>query len=320
MISKNKKYYVYAHIFPNEKYYVGITCNLKSRWSNNGAKYKGQPVYSAILEHGWDNIDHVVLKSDLSSDEAEYWEKEYIKLFDSVKNGYNVANGGMDGTYVEFLYNGRLVSSKDLADLAKYDDITSHDITTRIGHHGWDIEKALNKKKTNKQTLYEYKGKKYLLDDIMKFSKVEGLTKQGFLNRVCKHGWDVERALTQPKDKKEMPHGLGEKIYEYEGKYYNSYELCQISPLDNLKPQDITDRINRRGWSVEKAITKPKINRNPVFEYNGKMYNSKELAKIALNNGVLNISHHDITDRINRLGWSVEKAVTTQKQPKPIRS
>jgi hypothetical protein len=50
-------------------------------------------------------------------------------------------------------------------------------------------------------------------------------------------------------------------MFEYNGKTYNSFELCQISKLKDLKPQDITDRINRKGWSVERAITQPKRKR-----------------------------------------------------------
>ena len=52
---------------------------------------------------------------------------------------------------------------------------------------------------------------------------------------------------------------------------------------------------------------------NQLFNYNGKQYTSKELAELS---NVNNLTYHDITDRINGLGWSVEKAITTEKQIK----
>ena len=76
---------------------------------------------------------------------------------------------------------------------------------------------------------------------------------------------------------------------------------------------DITTRINRHGWSVEKAITQPKKKRDIVYEYNGKKYTSKQLAELS---PFPNITHHTITDRINRAGWTVEKAIFTPIQDK----
>lgn len=80
-------------------------------------------------------------------------------------------------------------------------------------------------------------------------------------NRLLKYNWDVKRAITQSSNVKKQPKGVGTCKFEYNGKIYNSYELCLISDVEDLKPQDITDRINRRGWSIERAITQPKRRR-----------------------------------------------------------
>ena len=51
--SINKKYTVYKHIFPNDKIYIGITCNSpKTRWGNQGYGYKNQLVGRAIKKYG----------------------------------------------------------------------------------------------------------------------------------------------------------------------------------------------------------------------------------------------------------------------------
>ena len=94
-----KDWCVYIHIFPNEKKYIGITCqNPLYRWRKDGSGYKEQPLmWKAIKKYGWDNIEHKILFEGLSKEEAEQKETELIKEFDTLvenKKGYNVQNGG----------------------------------------------------------------------------------------------------------------------------------------------------------------------------------------------------------------------------------
>ena len=89
----------------------------------------------------------------------------------------------------------------------------------------------------------------------------------------------------------------------------NSYELTQISPIKDLTPFDITNRINKHGWSVEKAITQPKKSRHILFEYKGQVYDSNTIINICCDK---NLRHNDITDRY-RNGWSVEEIIRIPK-------
>lgn len=94
---EEKKYSLYVHINKddNQKAYVGISVNPKKRWGKNGEGYKGQfKFYNAIKKYGWDNFKHIILLKDLSLEEAWAKEKEYIKKFDSINDGYNVFEGG----------------------------------------------------------------------------------------------------------------------------------------------------------------------------------------------------------------------------------
>ena len=103
MITKNnKKFCVYEHLFPNGKRYIGITSkNPKARWEN-GAGYdkERQPVvYNAIQKYGWNNIEHNILFTDLTEEEAKEKEKELIKeyhtfIYDETPMGYNMTLGG----------------------------------------------------------------------------------------------------------------------------------------------------------------------------------------------------------------------------------
>ena len=63
-------YSVYQHVTPDNMHYFGQTNNIKCRWSNNGAGYKGTSLYPYIEQYGWDNIQHIVLYENLPYDDA----------------------------------------------------------------------------------------------------------------------------------------------------------------------------------------------------------------------------------------------------------
>ena len=91
-------YTLYMHINKtNNKKYIGITCQkTKKRW-NNGRGYMHCPIfYNAILKYGWNNFEHITILKNLSKEEAEIKEQEYIKKYKSNirKYGYNIQNGG----------------------------------------------------------------------------------------------------------------------------------------------------------------------------------------------------------------------------------
>lgn len=305
-------YCVYIHIFPNNKYYVGLTKqDPNKRWGINGIGYKKQPVYNAIKEFGWDNIDHIIVYENLDVNNAIEKEKELIKKYDSINNGYNISSGGDLGSisYCEFEYNGIIYSSDDIASMSIY-DLSGHDITTRINHHGWSIEKAINTPKKDKNIIFDYNGDKITTRQAYDIRINKELSYEQIKNRLLKHNWSVERAITQSNKKKKQPFNTGEKKYKYNDKLYSSYELCEISSVGGLTPCDITTRINHHGWSVEKAISTPKKNRNKKYLYNGNEYTSKELAELS----PYDISRSDITTRINRCGWSIHDAINTPKK------
>ena len=99
MINKNDCLYsVYMHIFPNGKRYVGITAQKpKDRWRVNGNGYKPQKmVYSAIKKYGWNNIEHIIVKDNLSVSDAAELEKALIAKYQTTNScfGYNQSIGG----------------------------------------------------------------------------------------------------------------------------------------------------------------------------------------------------------------------------------
>lgn len=91
-----KTYFVYQHIFPNNKIYVGITSQKPELRFDNGNGYKTNPMKNAIKKYGWENVKHKILFQNLTKEEAEKKEIELIKQFKSnnIDFGYNVAKGG----------------------------------------------------------------------------------------------------------------------------------------------------------------------------------------------------------------------------------
>ena len=88
----DRNYYLYMHIVPNGKRYVGITKNApETRWDKGNGYVDNEEFYKDIKQYGWNNIVHVVLYSGLNKKDALLKENEIILqhgLLNS-KNGYN---------------------------------------------------------------------------------------------------------------------------------------------------------------------------------------------------------------------------------------
>lgn len=93
----NENYTVYMHRFPNGKVYIGITrVKPEERWRNGKGYSENRFMDFAIKKYGWDNVEHLILFSGLSKQEAEEKEIQLISDFNSTnpKFGYNIENGG----------------------------------------------------------------------------------------------------------------------------------------------------------------------------------------------------------------------------------
>lgn len=95
---KNKKWVLYIHILKQnpEQVYIGITSQQppSKRW-DCGRGYKHCPkMWQAIQKFGWDNFEHKILQFNLTQQEAEKLEKEYILKYDSINKGFNTSPGG----------------------------------------------------------------------------------------------------------------------------------------------------------------------------------------------------------------------------------
>lgn len=82
----------------NGKKYIGITMrDVQKRWKTNGRGYSyNNHFYSSIKKYGWDNFEHEVILCNLTKQEAEMFEVEMIKKYNTTdrKYGYNMNKGG----------------------------------------------------------------------------------------------------------------------------------------------------------------------------------------------------------------------------------
>ena len=97
-----KNYKVYCHTSPENKKYVGISCNPEKRWAKGKGYIKNYQFYPDILKFGWDNFTHEILYDNLSIEEAKTIERNLIQQW-NLQNplyGYNLTEGG-DGGFSE---------------------------------------------------------------------------------------------------------------------------------------------------------------------------------------------------------------------------
>lgn len=95
-------YLIYIHKNKiNNKVYIGQTHQTpKERWGKDGSGYRNSPhFYHAIQKYGWDNFQHIIVRSNLTAIEADQLETKLIKQYDATNSeyGYNIRLGGEHG-------------------------------------------------------------------------------------------------------------------------------------------------------------------------------------------------------------------------------
>lgn len=101
---ENKKFTIYKYTLKGtDRCYIGQTCmSVKQRAGSSGHRYKScTKFYYAIQKYGWENFELEILKDNLSLDEANQLEQEYILKYNSINNGFNLVHGGRNHLWTE---------------------------------------------------------------------------------------------------------------------------------------------------------------------------------------------------------------------------
>lgn len=145
--------------------------------------------------------------------------------------------------------------------------------------------------------------KSMIADDWSKISGVKTVTITSRLDA----GWSNEDAVFKP------VHTT--KKYEYNGQILTLKEWAEtdIARSNDLSYVTLQNRI-KRGWTIQKALTKPKHEtmKKRKYVYNNQLYSLTELAKLS------GVKMQTLQGRIDRYGWDIIKAVETPVNGKRV--
>lgn len=140
--------------------------------------------------------------------------------------------------------------------------------------------------------IYEYKGQKYSLSEL---AEISGLPRQLLYDRIVKWRWNVYRAISSTPKTQSLS-------IEYKGKKQSLYRWSKEL---GIKYRTLLARIHKQ-WDADTIFAVPlKTGRPKYYQYKGKSYRIQELSRIS------GVCENTLRDRLNRLKWSVEKAVET---------
>ena len=92
------RFCVYIHELPDGRKYIGMTQQNPEKRFRNGYGYRfNDAFFSEITKIGWENINHVIVSSGLTIEEAAQLEIELIREYDttSIMHGFNRDCGGI---------------------------------------------------------------------------------------------------------------------------------------------------------------------------------------------------------------------------------
>ena len=82
----------------NDKVYIGQTWQtIHKRFAEHKNRTGCVKLYNAFNKYGRDNFSIEVVCYAVDQLDADYWERHFIRIHDSINNGYNIREGGSNG-------------------------------------------------------------------------------------------------------------------------------------------------------------------------------------------------------------------------------
>lgn len=108
-----------------------------------------------------------------------------------------------------YLLDNQWVSLRELYERRVNKELTYRQIASRIIRHKWDPKRAISQPTNVKkqpfgigEKKYDYHGKLYSSYELSQIHPELGLTSFDITNRINHHGWDIDKAVSQPKRKR----------------------------------------------------------------------------------------------------------------------
>lgn len=178
-----KEYKIYCHLFPNGKRYFGQTKRtLEERFGKNGINYKDSPLlWNAIQKYGWENISHILIKDDLTKEEANKYETAYIKSYKTYDRnyGYNLTFGGDGNNQYDYqnIYDLWL-SNLSIKEIAQQLDCSPKTVRIALNSYGISGKERISKSagKYHSFPIYQYTMNGEFLSSYNSISEAEKIT------------------------------------------------------------------------------------------------------------------------------------------------
>ena len=213
---------------------------------------------------------------------------------------------------VEYTIDGM---TKTLLEWCNDYEVPLKTVSERLSY-GWDIKDAITRPIRDIEAKYiitaMHDGEEKSLT-INEWAVILNCCQTTILGRIAKNGWSPEKAVTTPvKPRSRMISAM----HDGELKTLN---MDSWSKLTGVPLRMIQKRVSRDGMTYEDAVT------TPLAQYWGKKITAEHDGKIKTLHvrewaELLGCNSATIYDRINKLGWSPEKAVTTPVKRMPERS
>lgn len=247
-MKKLPKIGIYAILCPkNIKYYIGQATNIEKRKKYHQQMLKNNKHHSIKLQrcynkYGKNNFIFMVLM-ECKPEELNFWEKFFIKIFDSYENGLNCTDGGENPPKITKKYKlknlitGEIVEGENLTkfceerNLSSYGGAISAVINGKsLSYKGWtDANKEFKSKRLHtkiKKEVIDNLGIKHEIYNISDFAKKHDLNITNLSNLLrgateqTHNGWKRENS----------------KPRKYQGKTYLIRNPAgKIIKINNLK-------------------------------------------------------------------------------------
>lgn len=254
------------------------------------------PMHTIMAKEGLDGfsverLDGAVNRQELN-DKEQYWIK---KLNTKWPSGFNMDSGGRVGPMEGATYVIDGVIYDSLAHLARSFGILRETLAYRIEERGMTVEEAIKANKNPHHRTIVVGGTSY--NSLAAACKAHNVDYALVYKRI-EAGWDAGRAILEPKAK-------GTEIVCYSVVFESISALAKHYEMPYHK---VSQRIKKRGWSPERAISKHdgRSGKTISFTYKSKTYSYRNLDEACETHGV---KKHTVEYRRNKKKWSWPKAL-----------
>ena len=248
------------HTVPNGRRYIGVTSqNPERRWRGGMHYDYNKRFFSAIIQYGWDNIEHEILYENLTKEEAEQKEIELIKEYKTNQEeyGYNMTSGGKGAPNCT-----KSIETREKLSKANKGKRRTEETKKKISEAKRGMYLGGKSPSAKKVLQFDLDGnfiKEW--DSFMDIERAFGVSYSniwavcnGRRKQVKGYIWKYKDEKDINKEHKEYDESRSRTNISFNGK---TQSLTQWSNELGIPLDTLWSRIHKMKWSIEKAFTQP---------------------------------------------------------------